>query len=269
MSVTIPLLTPTSLFKKKDISPEIRTINQMKSLLKNVLVLTHHHHQKGASMRRLLLLSSQTQQFSQFSTSAISSYKEVEFTSVRDLLETAPNIQIVDVRTQQEFEHAEHKFRKGFNLPVQTLESNMSLLDKTKPTYVVCQSGIRAKRASDLLSQSGFTDVICIKGGFNDIKNTCKPQDDPIVQVKPAGAAGSSSVWSMERQVRFTAGAFVVAGVAGFAVTGNPVFLGLPGFIGCGLMYSAYTNTCAMGVALMKMPWNKMNPQASCATLKK
>ncbi|KAF0983738.1 hypothetical protein FDP41_007653 [Naegleria fowleri] len=237
----------------------------MKSLLKNGFSKHSRLHHQGAMT---LIIRNTFQPFSTSATLSYGSFKEVEFTSVRDLLEKANDIQIVDVRTQQEFEHAEHKFRKGFNLPVQTLEANMNLLDKTKPTYVVCQSGIRAKRASELLSNSGFSDVICIKGGFNDIKNTCKPQDDPIVQVKPAGAA-SSSVWSMERQVRFTAGAFVFAGVAGFAVTGNPWFLSLPGFVGCGLMYSAYTNTCAMGVALMKMPWNRLNPQATCATIKK
>ena len=174
---------------------------------------------------------------------------------MREKLENADprQVQIIDVRTQQEFENAQYKFKIGYNLPVQTLESNMYLLNLSQPVYVVCQSGMRAKRASEMLSNHGFKEVYCIKGGFNDVKN-CAKSDDPIVAVN---TQPSSKVWSMERQVRFSAGAITAFGVAGFFATGNVAFLALPGFIGCGLMYSSVTNTCAMGVALMKMPWNK------------
>ena len=222
--------------------------------------------QISSSSNKKLLTSLTCSTWRNFSTRSLCAFKEVEFLDIRESLEgaSAKHVQVVDVRTQQEFETAEHKFNIGFNLPVQTLSSNISLLDTSKPVYVVCQSGLRAKRAAEMLDNSGFKDVYCIKGGFNDIKNKAT-SNDPIVAKRDTNA---SQVWSLERQVRFTAGMFVAAGVAGFLASGNPYFLALPGFVGCGLMFASITNTCAMGAVLLKMPWNKVNPNV-CPVIKK
>ena len=67
---------------------------------------------------------------------------------------------------------------------------------------------------------------------------------------------GESKVWSLERQVRFTAGLLVLAGVVvGFAVT--PYLFLLSGFVGAGLVFAAVTDTCGMAMMLARMPWNK------------
>jgi Protein of unknown function (DUF2892) len=76
-----------------------------------------------------------------------------------------------------------------------------------------------------------------------------------------AGAAlpvvkGESKVWSLERQVRFTAGLLVMIGVVlGFAV--SPYLFILAGFVGAGLVFAAVTDTCGMAMVLARMPWNK------------
>ena len=67
---------------------------------------------------------------------------------------------------------------------------------------------------------------------------------------------GESMIWSLERQVRFTAGLLVLTGVL-LAVLAHPYFILISVFIGAGLVFSAVTDTCAMGMMLARMPWNK------------
>ena len=61
---------------------------------------------------------------------------------------------------------------------------------------------------------------------------------------------------SLERQVRIAAGGLVVIG----AVLGhfcNPNFYGISAFVGAGLVFAGVTDTCAMGMLIAKMPWNR------------
>jgi len=61
--------------------------------------------------------------------------------------------------------------------------------------------------------------------------------------------------WSLERQVRLGAGLLVLTGVI-LALTANPRWLFLCGFVGLGLTFAGLTDICAMGIILGKMPWN-------------
>jgi hypothetical protein len=36
----------------------------------------------------------------------------------------------------------------------------------------------------------------------------------------------------------------------------NPVFFGLSGFVGAGLIFAGITDFCGMGLLLARMPWN-------------
>lgn len=81
-------------------------------------------------------------------------------------IETLPNngsATLLDVRTPMEYGtgHLE-----GFiNIPVDDLRKRISELDKTKPVYVICQSGLRSYIASRILSGSGF-ESYNFAGGF-------------------------------------------------------------------------------------------------------
>ena len=68
---------------------------------------------------------------------------------------------------------------------------------------------------------------------------------------------------SLERQVRIAAGSLVLVGVLGGTLM-HPYFYGLSGFVGAGLVFAGVTDTCAMGMMLARMPWNKVGE----ATLK-
>jgi len=76
---------------------------------------------------------------------------------------------------------------------------------------------------------------------------------------------GELKVWSLERQVRFAAGALVVLGVV-LSLMIHPYGIALSAFVGAGLVFAAVTDTCTMGLLLAKMPWNKTNG-AVCETI--
>ena len=55
---------------------------------------------------------------------------------------------------------------KGFvNIPVDELRERIGEIDKTKPVYVICQSGLRSYIASRILTSNGF-DAYNFAGGF-------------------------------------------------------------------------------------------------------
>ena len=73
------------------------------------------------------------------------------------------SITLLDTRTPMEYRmgHA-----KGFiNIPVDELRERIDELDKSKPVYVICQSGLRSYIASRILMGNGF-DAYNFAGGF-------------------------------------------------------------------------------------------------------
>ena len=73
------------------------------------------------------------------------------------------SVTLLDTRTPMEYSrgHAE-----GFlNIPVDELRERIGELDKEKPVYVICQSGLRSYIASRILAGSGF-EAYNFAGGF-------------------------------------------------------------------------------------------------------
>ncbi len=93
-------------------------------------------------------------------------YYEEEETLPRD-----GSITLLDTRTLMEYSmgHA-----KGFiNIPVDELRERIGELDRSKPVYVICQSGLRSYIASRILMGNGF-DAYNFAGGFrfyNAVRN--------------------------------------------------------------------------------------------------
>ena len=95
---------------------------------------------------------------------------------------------------------------------------------------------------------------------------TSPPSASPTPACWPAAcgafdAAGGDVVrgrqaWALERQVRLAAGALVVTGLAAGRLVSPKARL-LAAGIGTGLTVSALTDTCAMGAALARLPWNR------------
>lgn len=80
--------------------------------------------------------------------------------------ETLPrdgSVTLLDTRTVQEYSKGHVN---GFvNIPVDELRERIGEIDRTKPVYVICQSGLRSYIASRILTGNGF-DAYNFAGGF-------------------------------------------------------------------------------------------------------
>jgi len=180
----------------------------------------------------------------------VSAYTRVGPAEAHQSLEVKGVGQLVDVREGSEVDAL--RVEGALNLPLSRLEALASRIDRDRPVFLLCRSGGRAATAAEKLHSLGVKDIRVIEGGILAWESAGKP----VVR-------GESRVWSMERQVRFTAGLFVATGVAlGYAL--DKRFYLLAAFVGGGLMFSALTDTCAMAVVLGRLPWNR--GKGSCAT---
>ena len=151
---------------------------------------------------------------------------------------------LIDVRTPSEFRalHAQG----ARSVPLDRLDPRALLenRDSTRPLYVLCQSGTRARKACEKFAAAGFDNALVIEGGTV----AWEKAGGPVERGKRA--------MSLERQVRIAAGLLVLVGAI-LALTVNLWFLLLAAFIGAGLVFSGLTDTCGMGMVLAHMPWNQ------------
>lgn len=75
--------------------------------------------------------------------------------AARDLV--AKGATLVDVRTTDEF--AAGHVPGAINIPVQELAERKVEIDRKAPVVLYCRSGMRSKRAADMLKEAGFGDV--------------------------------------------------------------------------------------------------------------
>ena len=178
--------------------------------------------------------------------------KQASVHEINELLNSGGECQVIDVREYSEFNS--ERIAEAQLMPLSNFEKHAEQIDHSKPVYIMCRSGNRAKQAAEKLANKGFTDIHVIDGGMVAWASAKLP----VIK-------GESRVWSLERQVRFTAGLFVLTGVL-LAVFAHPYFLIISAFIGAGLVFSAVTDTCAMGMLLARMPWNKGPIQCEAKT---
>jgi rhodanese-related sulfurtransferase len=152
---------------------------------------------------------------------------------------------ILDVRTPAEF--ATLKIAGSVNIPLDRLNPAevMSRFGADAPLYCICQTGTRSQIATSKLHSAGIRQVIHVDGGTNAWVSAGFPVEH-----------GARNVIALDRQMRITAGALIVLGVAAGSLW-HPAGYWLAGFIGAGLMYAGISNSCGMTVVLAKMPWNR------------
>lgn len=75
-------------------------------------------------------------------------------------------IQLVDVRTPDEYNSGHIKNAKNIDFFATSFTNQFEKLDKEKPVYIYCRSGARSKKASNKLSEMGFTEIYDLQGGY-------------------------------------------------------------------------------------------------------
>ncbi|MGW3103346.1 rhodanese-like domain-containing protein [Streptomyces sp. NPDC001100] len=156
---------------------------------------------------------------------------------------------VIDVRTPAEY--ASGHLPGALNIPLDHVRRALPEIRhaaERSDVLVVCASGARSGNACKLLSEQGIV-TATLAGG------TGAWAADGHGLHRPA-ACDTRAGWSMERQVRFTAGTVVLlALVLGLLV--HPAFQLLAVGIAGGLVYSAVTDTCGMAAVLGKLPHNR------------
>lgn len=168
-------------------------------------------------------------------------------TALQSLLAARPTLPVIDVRTPAEFEEV-HAV-PAVNLPLDTVSPEgvraAVRLESGEPFYILCRSGGRADTAAHKLDRAGLPGGVVVTGGT-----------EAWVKAGLPAVRGRKAPISIERQVRIGAGALVFTGVVlGWFV--HRYFLGLPAFVGAGLVFAGITDWCGMGLLLAKAPWNR------------
>ncbi|MGA3540327.1 rhodanese-like domain-containing protein [Micromonosporaceae bacterium DT194] len=159
----------------------------------------------------------------------------------------AGTVRVLDVRTPAEFETAH--IPGSYNVPLDLLKEHRAELRAhlDEDVVLICRSGARAGQAEQVLSGAGLPRLRVLTGGLLAWQNA----GAPVRQGKPR--------WDLERQVRLVAGSIVLLSI--LASIFVPGLKWIAAFIGAGLTFAAVTNTCAMGMMLAKLPYNR---GASC-----
>ncbi len=172
----------------------------------------------------------------------------VEICSVRELKRRVDQgDSVVDVREYPEYVEAH---LPGSRLvPLGELRRDPQLAG-TGEVLLLCRSGRRAREAADLLAGRPGVQPVVVEGGIEAWKLAGYPTG------KERGPI------SLERQVRIAAGALVLTGLLlDFLLPGARY---LSYFVGAGLVFAGVTDTCAMGLLLAKLPWNRASTHSAC-----
>ncbi len=76
------------------------------------------------------------------------------------------DVQIIDVRTPEEFAQGHIENAININIMDNNFETEISKLDKSKKTLVYCKSGGRSSDAAQKLSSMGFENISNLEGGL-------------------------------------------------------------------------------------------------------
>ncbi|MEV6819114.1 rhodanese-like domain-containing protein [Nocardiopsis dassonvillei] len=167
----------------------------------------------------------------------------IDVRAARVLLETDPRALIVDVRTPAEYESSH--IPGAVNLPLEQVDAHLERIvtGAGGRLVLVCRSGRRAGRCRNTLAGAGLDDTVVLEGGMN----AWEAQGAPLERGRER--------WALERQVRLVAGGIVLG-----SVLASPLWfpaVAVAGVVGAGLVLAAVTDTCAMGMALSRLPCNR------------
>ena len=100
--------------------------------------------------------------------------REITATELKQRLANGDDIQIIDVREQNEVAVA--KLPNSIHIPLAQVLNRMSEIDPNRETVVHCKMGGRSARAIEALTRSGFPGkLLNLKGGITAWSNEVDP----------------------------------------------------------------------------------------------
>ncbi|MFI6402270.1 rhodanese-like domain-containing protein [Streptomyces sp. NPDC050548] len=163
--------------------------------------------------------------------------------ALHEITESGAGPRLLDVRTPGEFRTAH--IPGSYNVPLDTLREHRAELLRhlDEDVVLICRSGGRAAQAEQSLAEAGLPNLRILEGG--------------VLAWEAAGGPlnRGPARWDLERQVRLVAGSIVL--LSGLAALFVPDLYLIGTAVGAGLAVAALTNTCAMGMLLSKLSYNR------------
>ena len=88
---------------------------------------------------------------------------------------TQPDVQLVDVRTPEEFSQGHIENAINIDFMADDFDAKVASLDKEKPVMVYCKSGGRSAKAAARLKELGFKSITDLEGGITNWTSEEKP----------------------------------------------------------------------------------------------
>jgi rhodanese-related sulfurtransferase len=176
-------------------------------------------------------------------TPASTAGARVDARTLEQWLTQDADVRVLDVRSPAEFEGVH--IPGAYNVPLDTLGEHASDIQRhvEEPVVLVCRSGMRASQAEQRLAAAGMGNVKVLEGGM-------------MAWEQSGGRVNrGADRWDLERQVRLVAGSVVLGSIVTSVWAPKARFVA--GALGAGLSFAALSNTCAMGMMLSKLPYNR------------
>ncbi len=92
----------------------------------------------------------------------------VQIVSVAEFKEGLSNneVQLIDVRTPKEYNDGHIENARLIDFLSEDFKIKIQELDKEKPIYLYCRSGGRSGKASIVMEELGFKEIVDLKGGY-------------------------------------------------------------------------------------------------------
>lgn len=78
------------------------------------------------------------------------------------------DVQLVDVRTPEEYNAGTIDGATNMNFNGPEFQSQLESLDKEKPVMIFCKSGGRSGQTLEMMKQMGFSTVLELEGGYSN-----------------------------------------------------------------------------------------------------
>ncbi len=152
---------------------------------------------------------------------------------------------LVDVRESDEY--ARTHIPGALSRPLSSFESADLKIEPSREVVFTCRTGMRTGANCDRLAAAVDGEAYVLEGGLD----AWSRQGLPVRE-------NTKAPLEMMRQVQIGAGGLVLLGAL-LGILVHPGFLGIPIFVGAGLLTAGITGFCGMARLLALAPWNRVS----------